>query len=143
MSTPAAAIQSPTASRGQNQLARWENLSAQGEIVAADTGTATLIPQTNTKKQLVVRKITINVYTTAAQAFGFESSGSGADPVFNKAASPALGAHQIDFGEVGYALPAGEGLAIALGVTGGNAFTYVVECYKRPIAGAGTPAQMV
>lgn len=143
MSTPAAAIQSPAASRGQNQLARWENVSGQGEIIATDTGTTTLIPNTNTKKQLIVRKITINVYTSAAQAFGFESNGSGADPVFNKAASPAVGPHQIDFGELGYALPAGEGLAIALGVTGGNAFTYVIECYKRPIAGAGTPSQMV
>lgn len=128
---------------GSNQLSRHENASVQGEVITTDINDVAVIAQTNTKKQLVVRKIILNVYTSAAQAFQFQGDGAGGDPVYNVAASPGVGPRQIDFGELGYALPAGEGLEIALGGTGGNAFTFLVEAYMRPIAGAGTPAQMV
>lgn len=143
MSVPAAALPSPSAVMGGNQLTRQKNVSVQGEILAADTGNATLIANTATKQQIVLRKITLNIYTSVAQAFQFESDGALGDPLFNVAASPGVGQKTVDFGDLGYALPAGEGLRIALGGTGGNAFIYVIEAYKVTIAGAGTPAQMI
>lgn len=127
---------------GSNQLSRHENVSRQGEVAAADSGDIPIIPAPNSKHQVVIRKIILNVYTSAAQTMQFQADGAGGDPVFNRAASPALGGHSIDFGELGYALPAGEGLEVSLGGAG-NAFTYVVEAYQRPIAGAMTPAQAI
>lgn len=143
MSVAVPGVAIATAVKNRDQLERYENVSAQGEIITTDTGDAVVLANTNTKKQVVVRKVIINVYTTAAQPFAFQADGALGDIFFSKALSPAIGPHSIDYGELGYALPPGEGIEIALGVTGGNGFTYVVEAYKKPIAGAGTPAQMV
>lgn len=125
----------------REQLGRYKNASVQGEIVNTDTGNKAVIAQTNALYQLVILRIIVNVYTTAAQAFFFETDGAGGDPVFNQPASPTLGEHRIDWGDLGYICPAGEGLRIALGGTGGNAFTYLVEAYVVP-ALTMTPAQM-
>jgi len=125
---------------GDSQLTRFKNVSMQGEVAALDTGDISLIVMTNPKYQVVIRRIVINVYTLAAVPTVFQSDGAGADPVWTVPASPPLGEDSIDWGKLGYALPLGEGLEIALGA-GGNAFTFAVEAYCIPSA-TMTPAQM-
>lgn len=120
----------------REQLTRAKNVSVQGEVTSGNTGDVAVIAQTSTKYVLVILRIVLNVYTSAALPFLFQTDGAGGDPIFSKAASPALGEHRIDWGDLGYICPAGEGLEIALGVTGGNAFTFVVEAYLAPAAGA-------
>lgn len=128
----------------REQLTRAKNVSVQGEITSGQSGDVAVIAQTSTKYTLVILRIILNVYTSAAQPFSFQSDGAGGDPVFSKAASPALGEHRIDWGDLGYILPAGEGLEVALGGTGGNAFTYLVEAYLAPAAGAVlTPSEII
>lgn len=126
--------------RNRNQLVRFENVSAQGEVAAADSADAAVVTLTNAKFALVVRRIVCNVYTPAAQTVTFQSDGSGGDPVFTFEPGTVAGAYFINFGELGYQLPAGEGLEIHLAAAG-NGFTYVAEVYKIPVA-TMTPAQM-
>lgn len=135
-----ASSRNAVANRGQ--LSRYENVSVQGEITAGQTGDIAALTNSKSNADVVVRKVTINVYTSAAQAFQLQSDGAGGDPVFNVASSPGVGPRSIDFGELGYQLPTGEGLEWALGGTGGNAFIYVIEAYRLPKVGAVTPAQI-
>ena len=133
---------SRTAVMGGNQLTRYQNVSVQGEIDAVATGDTPLIANTSTKQQLVVRRIVVNVYTSAAVSAEFRGDGALGDPVFNVPATPGVGPRNIDWGDIGYALPPGEGLEVSVSGAG-NAFTFFAEVYRVPIAGTGTPAQMI
>jgi len=126
--------------RNRNQLVRFENVSAQGEVAAADSADASVVVLTNAKFALVVRRITCNVYTAAAQTVTFQSDGAGGDPVFTFTPGTVVGPYTIDYGELGYQLPAGEGLEIHLAAAG-NGFVYVAEVYRIPVS-TMTPEQM-
>lgn len=120
------------AAYNDDQLTRYTNVTAQGEVVPADVNDIPAIAGA-AKHAIVVRRIVINVYTSAAQAFEFRGDGADGVPIFNKAASPAVGPHEIDWGPLGYQLPVGEGLEIALGATGGNGFSWLAEAYRVPV----------
>jgi hypothetical protein len=133
---------SVTAVYGANQLSRYKNISVQGEITTSDDGNIPVLAG-RAKHQIVIRRIVANLHTAAAETAQFEADGAGGDPVFTLGASLELGEHEINWGELGYALPEGEGLQIAITNSGGNGFTYVVEAYERTAPGAGTPAELL
>lgn len=98
---------------GFDSAARWNFR----QIVATGTADYALIAG-QTGRTLMVQSLTINVTTSAAQAFDVESSDTGT-ALFSAPASLAVGVYSMDFGPLGFAIEAGEGIdwdAAAAGV---------------------------
>lgn len=133
MSTPATTPTINAASYGQNQISRFQNFSVSGQILTTDTGTLHLIlAPRNAKHQVFIRRIVINVGTTGTTITVKFQSSSTSQPVFTPPQFAAIGKDFVYYGDVGAALPAGEGLDLVLSGAG-SAFTFLVEGYVAPV----------
>lgn len=149
MSTPATTARKNVAVHNDNQLARFENFTVSGCILAGDTGTLPLLAA-KTAHQYYIRRIEVFVIvastptaifraTTTTAFILFELFGSGATPAMT------TGRSGIDYGKLGIALPDGEGLELVLSAAN-NSFTFIVEGYRttRPqSSGVLTPDQAI
>lgn len=111
----------------------YSDKSVDVTLAATDTGKADVIAVKSANHQIFVQKISVNIYTAAAQAVTFQDDAS--TPV-KIGAVPASQATPIvfDYGPKGVALTAGKNLDISN--TAGPAALIHIEAYERPVNGA-------
>ena len=113
----------------------YTNKSTTFSVAAADTATLTDKPAVkNANYTIYVQRITLSVFTDAAQSLTFQDDASTPVVIAKSAASPGLGLEIVaDFGPEGFPLTAGKNLDIVisgagLGVKGS------IEAYEKVTA---------
>lgn len=116
--------QYPDASAGLHMTAA-DNFATPQVLIANPAALAGI------SRRIRVRRVTIAVTTAAAQTVQLRSVTTDV-PICGLAASAAIGPYTWDFGQVGRALPTGEGVEIVTGGAG-VAATFQVEAYVEPV----------
>jgi hypothetical protein len=114
---------------GVQTLRSYQDVSAQAQTVAADSGVKALIAG-RTGWTVYVQKIRINVTTTAAQTATVRAATTETVVLATVPSDPGIGVREFDFGEDGWALPSGEGLEQSLSAAG-LAFAITVQAYMK------------
>lgn len=114
---------------GVQTLRSYQDVSAQQQTVAADTAAVTLIAA-RAGWTTYVQKIEINITTDNAATVTVRALTTTAVILARTPASPGIGVRIFDFGEDGWALPAGEGLERILSGAG-LAFAMTVQAYRK------------
>jgi hypothetical protein len=116
-------------------LTRFQDVSVSAVVEAADNHSATAKALITGKEgwTVYVQRILISVTTTAATTQEIQDTDD--VPIAGLAATPALGAHEWDFGEVGFALTADEGLEYT-NSGAGVACAIQVQAYMKRTEGA-------
>lgn len=119
----------------------FQDVSVQVSAVAGVDPSATLIAAKDEHCN-VIRKITVIVTTSAAQAWIFRTSNGTPVVLANLEASKDEGVYEFPFGEKGYLIPENEALNLAAGGAG-VAGIIIVDAHRRPAPGrALTPSQL-
>jgi hypothetical protein len=122
--------------------ARYKDVSVQRSIVAGADGSADPLIAGTAGFNIVVRRIYVQVTTSAAQTFTFRTNNLTPVVLFAVAASAAVGGYEAEYVDElteGYVIPAGEDLDLAMGGAGPAAIV-MVEAHKR--LAANTPITM-
>jgi len=114
---------------GVQTLRSFQDVSVQQQTVAADTAAVTLIAA-RAGWTVYVQKIKFNVTTSAAVTASVRALTTTTVVIAGLPSSPGVGVVEFDFGEDGWALPAGEGLERTLSGAG-NAFALTVQAYRK------------
>lgn len=119
----------------------YQDCSVQLSAVAGVDPSAAPLIAAKDQYHITVRKITIIVTTSAAQAWLFRTSNGTPVILANLEASKDEGVYEFPFGEKGYDIPDNEALnffAAAAGVAG----IVIVDAHRRPVPGlVRTPSQ--
>lgn len=122
---------------GTATLRSYQDVSAQAQTLAAGTGVVTLIAN-RANWQTYIQNIRVNVTTSAAPTATFRANTTETVVLAIVPANPEVGVIEFDFGEDGFALPAGEGLEYALSAAG-LAFAVTVQAYRKLIPNTAIP----
>ncbi len=119
----------------RDYVSQFKDVSTQRSIVAGVSGSADPLIAGTAGFVIVVRRIVVEITTSAAQSFTFRTNN--ATPVVLKsiAASATVGNYETVYGDgnEGYVIPDGEDLDLLMGGAG-PAAVYVVDAYKRQAA---------
>lgn len=122
---------------GVSTLRSYQDVSAQAQTVAADSGVKALVAGI-TGWQIFIQRILVNVTTSAAQTVTFRAATTETIVLGAVPSAPGVGVREFDFGEKGWALPVGEGLEQSLSAAG-LAFAVVVQAYAKLPADTAVP----
>ena len=112
--------------------AQYSNKTTTFAVAAADSATLTDKPAVKSANHTIyVQRITLAVFTDAAQSLTFQDDAGTPVLIAKSAASPGLGVEIVcDFGPVGYALTEGKNLDIVISGAG-LACKGVIEAYEK------------
>jgi hypothetical protein len=117
----------------------FKDVSTQLSIVVGSNGSADPLIAGTAGWVIVVRRIFVDVTTSAAQSFIFRTNNATPVVLLTIAASAVVGPYEAEYsqeGGEGYVLPAGEDLDLLMGGAG-PAGIVIVEAHKR--LAANTP----